>query len=128
MDDKGVRYEPVSKNGTAITKALMEIWERIGQPDDFSSQAGRSLLAEIIKVWQYFYRSEYLAASHDNAIDRRFEITLSQMKQGYTPIAYPPTLYQLIKAMFPNVNLSHRKTQKVIQEVAPFLKTTNLRI
>jgi hypothetical protein len=34
---------------------------------------------------------------------------------------YPPILFNLIRAMFPNVNLSSRKTQKVIQELAPEL-------
>ena len=123
-----VKYEPVSKNGAAITTALMNIWERFGRPEDFSSQAGKTLLQEIINVWKYFFRHEYENTLHDNAIDIKNEKKVSEMEHGYSPIMYPPTLFNLIKAMFPNVNLSSRKTQKVIQELAPFLKTTRLRI
>lgn len=124
MDD----YEPVSKNGAAISKALVEIWERFGRPEDFKTKAGKILLREIISVWKYFYRQEYMDTIHDNKLTVSLEKTPSQMKMGYSPIAYPPTLFNMIKAMFPNVNLSSRKTQKVIQELAPELKQTNLHI
>lgn len=126
--DKDISYDPVSKNGTAITTALMNIWERFGRPEDFSSEAGVTLLKEIINVWKYFFKAEYEATLHDNKIDRDNEINVSQMKHGYTPIMYPPTLFNLLKAMFPNVNFSSRKTERVIQEYAGFLKTTNLKI
>lgn len=124
MDD----YEPVSKNGAAISRALVEIWERFGRPEDFQSKTGRVLLREIISVWKYFYRQEYLDMIHDNELTVSLEKDVSQMKMGYSPIAYPPTLFNMIRAMFPNVNLSSRKTQKVIQELAPELKQTNLHI
>jgi len=124
MDD----YEPVSKNGAAISKALVEIWERFGRPDDFKTKAGLVLLKEIISVWQYFYRQEYLDTLHDNKLTVSLEKDVSSMKMGYSPIAYPPTLFNMIKAMFPNVNLSSRKTQKVMVELAPFLKQTKLKI
>lgn len=121
-------YEPISKNGAAISKALVEIWERFGKPEDFETKAGRVLLNEIINVWKYFYRKEYLDVLHDNKLTVSLEKHKSSMKMGYIPIAYPPTLFNLIRAMFPNINLSSRKTQKVIQELAPFLKQTNLKI
>ncbi len=121
-------FEPVTKNGTSIAKALMAIWERFGRPDDFNTTSGKVLLQEIVNVWKYFYRQEYLATLHDNKLDLEFEKSVSQMKMGYSPIAFPPTLFNLIKAMFPNVNLASRRAQRVIQEIAPFLKVTNLRI
>ena len=123
-----VKYEPVSKNGTAITGALMAIWERFGRPEDFSTQAGVILLQEIINVWKYFFKAEYEATLHDNKIDIANEKSVSKMEYGYNSIMYPPTLFNLIKAMFPDVNLSSRKTQRVIQEYAPFLKVTSLKI
>lgn len=121
-------YDEVSKNGAAITKALMAIWERFGRPEDFETTSGKILLQEIISVWKYFFKEEYQATLHDNALDITYEKSVSDMKEGYTPITYPPTLFKLIKAMFPNVNLSSRKTQRVIQEIAPFLKSTKLKI
>ena len=124
MDD----FDSVSKDGAAISRALVEIWERFGKPEDFKTKAGLVLLKEIINVWKYFYHAEYLATVHDNKLTISLEKDKSKLKMGYIPIAYPPTLFNLIKAMFPNVNLSSRKTQKVIQELAPFLKQTSLRI
>jgi hypothetical protein len=123
-----VKYEPVTKNGTAITNALVNIWERFGRPEDFSTQAGKTLLQEIISVWKYFFRQEYEDTLHDNAMDIKYEKEVGKMEHGYSPIMYPPTLFNLIKAMFPGVNLSSRKTQKIIQEYAPFLKVTKLKI
>ena len=89
-----IQYEPVSKNGAAITTALMNIWERFGRPEDFSTQAGVTLLKEIISVWKYFFRKEYEDTLHDNKLDRQYEKSASQMS-GYTPIMYPPTLFNL---------------------------------
>lgn len=126
MDE--VKYDPVSKNGTAITTALMNIWERFGRPEDFSTKAGVTLLQEIISVWKYFFPKEYQDTLHDNKLDIANEKSVSKMDYGYAPIMYPPTLFNLIKAMFPDVNLSSRKTQRIIQEYAPFLKVTSMRI
>jgi hypothetical protein len=121
-------YDPVSKNGAAISQALVEIWERFGKPEDFYTKAGQVLLKEIINVWKYFYRQEYEDTLHDNKLTISLEKHVSNMKMGYIPIAYPPILFNLIRAMFPNVNLSTRKSQKTIQKLAPFLKQTNLSI
>jgi len=121
-------FEPVSKNGAAITSALMVIWERFGRPEDFSTTSGYVLLREIISVWKYFFRDEFDATVLENKRIIQIEKSASQMKQGYIPISYPPRLLRFIKAMFPNVNMSSRKTQRIIQEIAPFLKTTKLKI
>lgn len=121
-------YNPVSKDGAAISKALVDIWDRFGKPEDFETKAGIVLLNEIISIWKYFYREEYKQVLKENKLTISVEKDKSDMKMGYIPIAYPITLFGLIKAMFPNVNLSSRKTQKVIQELAPFLKQTKLHI
>ena len=121
-------FEVVSRNGTAISKALVEIWERFGRPDDFSTKAGLVLLREIISVWKYFFRDEYDKTLQDNKLIISLEKSKSQMKMGYIPIAYPPTLFNLLKAMFPKINFSSRKTQRITQELAPFLKQTSLKI
>jgi hypothetical protein len=123
-----VVFDPVTRNGAAITSALMQIWERFGEPDDFSNKTGQLLLQEIISVWRYFFKAEYEATMVENKRLISIEKSASQMKMGYMPISYPPTLFNLIKAMFPKVNLSSRKTQKIIQQLAPELKTTKLRI
>lgn len=121
-------YIPVTKDGAAVTKALMNIWERFGRPEDFSTLTGKTLLKEIISVWKYFCRQEYMDTIIDHKQTMAVEKSVQDMADGYIPIAYPPILFNLIKAVFPNVNLSSRKTQRVMQELAPFLKTTNLKI
>lgn len=130
MDDLN-NYEAVSKNGTAISKALMDIWDRIGQPEDFKNEAGKKLLEEIGKIFIYFYRKEYIDFLHDRNMDLQNEKPLHQLvkeNHGITTISYPPTLFALIKAMFPDCNLGSRETQRVMVEVLPWLKITNLKI
>lgn len=129
--DNANEYEAVSKNGTAITKALMDIWEKIGQPEDFYGENGKALLKEIANVYTFFFRKDYLFFLHDRNMDLKFEKSIEQLGRenyGYNPITYPPVLLQMIKAMFPDANMSSRRTQKVMVEVIPWLKTTNLRI
>lgn len=121
-------YTVVSKNGTAVAKALIEIWEKIGKPEDFESSTGKALLKEIARVYEYFFRREYLNFLHDRSLDLTYEKSIDQMGEGYIPLTYPPTLFNLIKAMFPNVNLSSRSTQRIMIECIPYLKSTNLKV
>lgn len=129
--DKTEEYVVVSKNGTAVAKALIEIWEKIGRPEDFNSLAGKKMLEEIARVYEYFFRREYLDFIYDRNIDLKYEKPIEQLvkeNHGITPISYPPTLFNLIKAIFPDVNLASRETQRIMFEVIPYLKTTNTKV
>ena len=131
IDIDQVHYEQVTRNGTAIAKALMEIWERIGKPEDYTTTAGKKLLAELANVFMHFYPAEYADFLHDRAIDLKYEKPLYQLSHenhGITPISYPPTLFKLIKAMFPQAQLGTKETQRIMFEVIPWLKTTNTRV
>ena len=123
-------YEPVSKHGAALTEGLMRIWEKLGRPDDCSTEAGWKMLDQIVNCWQLYFPQEVADWLHDRKIDLDNEMTLSQIVKkdgGYNTITYPPTFSYLFKAMLP---LQRRTEKKFLQKLArrhSIFKSTNLK-
>ena len=123
-------YEQVSAQGTAYTEGLMRVWEKLGRPEDLDTNTGWLMMDQIIAVWQKCFRQEVLDWDHDRRVDLSSERSVKEHVKGggYNPIAYPPILFALIKAIFPDINLSTRKIQKTLTDRYPLFKTTNLNI
>lgn len=123
-------YEVVSKEGAALTKGLMDTWEKLGKPEDLSTNTGWIMMDAVVAVWHKFYPQEVLDWKHDRQIDLEQERSLKEHVKGggYNPITYPPTLFQLMKAMFPDITLSDKKLQKKLMERYPLFKTTNYKV
>lgn len=124
-------YEPVSKQGAAVTEGLMRVWERLGQPNDCSTEAGWKMLDQIVNCWTLYFKDEAEAWQHDRKMDLEYEITMSELLKkdgGYNPITFPPVLFQLLKAMLPNQKLTSKKFQRSLAMRHPLFKTTNFKL
>lgn len=122
-------YEPVSKDGTALTEGLMQIWEKLGRPEDCSTNSGWIMLDQIVNCWTLYFPHEVADWIHDRALDLQNEITLQQLVKkdgGYNPITYPPTFFQLTKALLPQLKLTDKKFQRKLSNRHPMFKSTNL--
>ena len=123
-------YIEVSKLGAAYAKGLIEVWEKMGRPDDVSVSSGWIVLDQIVAVWQKAFTAEAEAWR----LDRRDDLDVERSVQahlkggGYNPITYPPSLYQMIKALLPGIKLNDKKFQKALANRHPLFKTTNLKL
>jgi len=124
-------YEPVSKDGAAYTKGLMEIWERLGRPDDCSTEAGWRMLDQIVNCWTVNFPHEVAGWQHDRQIDLDNEILLSDLVKkggGYNPVTYAPRLFRLIVALLPNQKLTDKDFQRKLVARHGLFKSTNFKI
>lgn len=124
-------YDSVTKAGAAYTQGLMRIWERLGRPDDCSTEMGWTMMDQLVNCWTVNFPKEANDWLHDRQFDLETEITLSELSKkdgGYNPISYPPTLFQLIRAMLPHQKLNDKKFLHKLSQRHPLFKTTNLKI
>lgn len=119
-------YEPVSKAGTAMTKVIMDVWEKFGRPRNFETTPGRKLLRLMFDIWSTYFTEECADFIRTQYEKKKNEILLSEMTFGYTPLAYPPRLHTMIKAVFTDVRLTDKKTTRLILEILPELSSSNL--
>lgn len=124
-------YDAVSKAGAAYTQGLMRIWERLGRPEDCSTESGWTMLDQLVNCWTVNFPQEAQDWLHDRKLDLESEITLSQLSKkdgGYNPITYPPTFYNLIKAMLPHQKLNDKRFMHKLAIRHPLFQTTNHKI
>ena len=124
------QYELASKETTALTEGLMKIWEKLGRPDDCSNNYGWAMLDAIVALWAKFYPQEHADWMHDRKEDLKSERSMAEHIKGgvYNPITYPPTLYQLIKALLPKQKLTDKVFHHKLVIRYPLFKSTNFKI
>lgn len=126
--DEPVVYEPVTKMGTAMTKFLMTVWEKLGKPEDASTDAGWKMIEAIIKVWTVSFPDESQDTITANKDQRDVERTAHEAVKadgGYFSASYPPRLYHMLKACLPKQRLNDKKFIKKFTGLYPMFKATN---
>jgi len=123
-------YEQVSTELAAMTKFLNDVWEKVGKPDDCSTEAGWAVMKACVKAWESFYPEEAADWMHDRDIDLKNERSLQAHAKGfgYNMAGFPPTLYQMLKILLPGQDLKERKFLKRLTHDFPLFKTTNLKL
>jgi hypothetical protein len=123
-------YEQVSKELAALTRYLDEVWNRVGRPNDCSSESGWTVVKAMVRGWENFYSDEVKAWKYDRTNDLLNERSLSDLSSGigYNIATYPPTLYQMFKIMLPDQDLKDKKFLKRLTSDFPVFKSTNLKI
>lgn len=122
-------YELPTQEAAAITEGLMRIWEKLGKPENLSTNAGWIVLDQIIGIWEKFYPQEVADWKHDRDLELAAEKDLTSLaKGGYNASTYPPILFQLMKGMFPEVKFQDKALVREITQRYPLFKSTNLNI
>jgi hypothetical protein len=123
-------YEQASPETTAIATGLMKIWEKLGKPDDPMSATGFLVIDNIVQVWLRFYSDELEQFTKDIKQELTVERSVreSNKQGGYFMISYPPHLYQLLKAMFPDIKLQDKAFIKHFLFRYPQFKATQWKI
>lgn len=123
-------YELANPYASAISQALMKIYEKLGRPEAVDSDTGWIMLDEIVRVWYSLFPQEVKDWNHDLELDLTVERSVGQAVKagGYTPLSCPPRLFMLIRAVFPEFKLSDKKLWHRLVTRYPFLKTTNYKL
>lgn len=92
---------------------LMRVYVKLGRPEPvLTSNSFWVMIDELVNNWSVVYRQESEDFIHDIKIDRAVEGTLSSMNKANVwkkSVAYPPSLYRMIKVFFPTLKLQDKK-------------------
>lgn len=124
-------YEPVSKDGAAVTKGLMLVWEKLGKPTDCSNNIGWVMLDNIVQVWMKYWPWEAQDWVKRLKVELGTERTIREAIKadgGYFPVSYPTRLYKLIHTLLPEQKLNDKKFLRELVGRYPFLHTSNYKI
>lgn len=125
MDD--VQYEAASRLNAAVTKGLLDVHDKLGNPTDCSTNTGWVMLDQIMQVWMKFYPQEVRDWKKEvlEQLDVERSIAESVREGGYFPMSYPTRLWKMIKALLPDQKLNDDKFISQMVSRYPMLKTTN---
>lgn len=115
-----------SKTALALTEAMEQIYNRLGQPKDCSTEVGWKMCDELVQLWYTFYPWELKAWKQEALDDLELERSVKQSNDagGYFPIAYPTRLHNMLQAYLPNQKLQDMKfIRKMVQRHPIFKKT-----
>lgn len=122
-------YEEASKLSAAVTKGLINSWEKLGCPSDCSVNSGWVMLDTIMEIWTKFYPKEkedwIKQLKHDLTVER----SAAEAKGfGYFPVSYPTRLFRMIKTMLPDQKLNDKDFLHHLIQRYPFLQSSNYKI
>jgi hypothetical protein len=83
----------------------------------------------IIGVWTKHFPQEVADWTSDRSLDLAQEKDLSYLASnksiGYNPVSFPPSLFKLIKVMFPDMRIQDKKIWTKLVKTYPVFKTSN---
>lgn len=102
-----------NKYMNVLSDFLIRLYERLGRPEaDINSNAFWIMIDELVNDWSLVHAEEAKAFTDDIKIDRAAEQTLHQLVKANSwkkSVAYPPSLYKMIKIFFPRLKIQDRK-------------------
>ncbi len=129
QDDIQYVYEAPTDEELVTITWLDRIATRLGNPNNIDTQAGLKLMDAIIGVWEKHFPEEASAWLADRKVDLANEKALHKLTSihsvGYNPVTYPPALFQLIKAMFPDMRLQEKKMWQKLIKIYPMFRSSN---
>ena len=130
MDIDGVQYEAASKTSAALVKGLIDIREKLGNPEDCSVNTGWVMLDNIMQVWFKYYPTEVKEWKKEilDSLDTERSIAASVSAGGYFPMSWPTRLYRMVKALLPKQKLNDDDFIHQLVGRYPILKTTNYKV
>ena len=103
----------VNKYLTVLSDYLTRLYIKLGRPEaDLRSNNFWIMIDELVNNWSVVHKDESKAFVSDIKLERAVEKTLQDLSKNHLwkkSVAYPPSLYQMIKIFFPTLKLQDRK-------------------
>lgn len=106
-------YEIIPQSANIASKIITDMWIRLGRPKDPFSESGAKLLDLIIAIWQDMEPYESYKWFEDRKEYKNNEMSITSQvhnKTGRSLASYPYMVFQLMKAVFPDIKLADRQT------------------
>lgn len=111
-----------------LSEYLIRLYIKLGRPEaDVKSNSFWIMIDELVNNWSIVYKQEAEDFVHDIKLDRAVERSLGDSVEGGFKkyISYPPSLYQMIKAIFPDLKLQDKKFTSKFVSRYPIFNASN---
>lgn len=102
-----------NKYMNVLSEYLTQLYIRLGRPEaDINNNSFWVMIDELVNDWSLVHQEEAKEFTDTIKIDRAAEMTLQSLVKANSwkkSVAYPPSLYKMIKIFFPNLKLQDRK-------------------
>jgi hypothetical protein len=96
-----------------LSDYLTRLYIKLGRPEaDLDNSNFWVMVDELVNNWSVVYKEESDDFVSDIKMERAVEQTLTKLVKSNSwkkSVAYPPSLYRMIKIFFPNLKLQDRK-------------------
>lgn len=102
-----------NKYMNVLSEYLTQLYIRLGRPEaDINNNSFWVMIDELVNDWSIVHKEEAKEFTDTIKIDRAAEMTLGALVKANSwkkSVAYPPSLYKMIKIFFPDLKLQDRK-------------------
>lgn len=121
-------YEVITPEANASSKAISDMWIRLGKPNSPLSESGVKLMDIIISVWADLNPKEYRDWTANRAEYKDHELDIKEQVKKHTGrslASYPYPVYQIMSKVFPNFNSTERENCIKMIKKFPIFKLPN---
>lgn len=129
-----IEYERVPEEARVLTSYLFTLYEKLGIPSTITAEeltpACWKFIDQIFLAWKVGFPQEYeeWIGEVKNELEHERTIQDAIKSGGYTPIAYPVRIYNLLKVFFPLVKINDKNFIKYVTKIIPDLKHTKYKL
>lgn len=124
----GEVYDIIPSEFNAASKALTDMYLKLGSPDDPLSTQGEKIMKIIIAVWEDLQPEQAKQWYAERMEYKNNEMTIREQvhkKTGRSLASYPSLVYKLMKAIFPKYSLSNRENNIKLVQKYPIFQMAN---
>lgn len=121
-------YEEVPKAAVAASKAIVDMWIRLGRPQTPFTDSGAKMMEIIIAVWEDCYPLQSKMWWDERRNYQASELSISEQVRKHTGrslASYPLPIYSMMKKVFKGFDSTERKNCMKMVQKWPMFKMAN---
>ena len=124
----GDEYDVIRSEIVTATKMVQDMYIRLGRPQTPFSSSGAKMVSIVISVWEDLYPLQAKMWFEDRREYQKNELTTREQVYKHTGrslASFPLPIYNMMKKIFPKVNLGDRDTCIKMVKKWPMFRMAN---
>lgn len=121
-------YEVIPKAAVSASKILVDVFEKVGRPEDPFSEQGKKVMEVIISLWQDLYPLEAKMWFEDRREHLNEEMTIREQvskQTGRSLASIPSPIYRMMRKVFPEFKMDDREDFIKLVKEYPIFRMVN---
>lgn len=127
---KGEEYEEIPGESFAASKAVVDMWIKLGRPQTPFTEAGTKIMNLIIAVWEDLYprdRIQWLAERTEYKLNEKSIGEQVRTHTGRSLASYPYPIFAMMQAVFKGFDPAKRENCMKMVQIWPMFMFANKR-